>query len=552
MFQNAEATSPTSDVPKTDEQKSAQDPDKVTNGEASAEELSKPEEAAADPATDAAKPEEETKPITDQPTEPAVEEPKVPEPVVEKPVESAPSPVKEDVPPVEEPTPKVEEPKSIEPTPVVEETKEVRSEEVPPPLPSSNPPSPVTVFAESTKADALPADQVPLETPLTAPVVETIPEQVAAEQSIDSIPQATSSPVVENVSELESAPLVEGKVESVSSDTSVIPEQSQIVDEPSPPKYESNETDLNTPSAESSLPALDGTVISPSVEQQITPISTAPVETVKESTKEPETNPIPPAVETQSEPIPVEGKVESLESITEQPKPSETLIESSNPDLLSENKSLEPQEISEQQPSVESSESLIAVEETKSPEVPIEKVESSAVAVSPVQPSPAVVSDSVLAPTSPPPSPAVVSASESLPDPLVPSPEPTPSLLSEKAVSSTEEVLPEPVTEQLPEPISESVVNADSLPDISTESLPSLPEPVSENLAEPMSLPPVDSVPEPIATDSVPECPVSDDRPSTDSPVLTNGNANGLPSPTDEVSPQAVKEGPLKQVNSES
>ncbi|XP_057671014.1 cell surface glycoprotein 1-like isoform X1 [Diorhabda carinulata] len=84
---------------------------------------------------------------------------------------------------------------------------------------------------------------------------------------------------------------------------------------------------------------------------------------------------------------------------------------------------------------------------------------------------------------------------------------------------------------------------ADSLPDISTESLPSLPEPVSDNLAEPMSLPPVDSVPEPIATD----CLTPSESIPHSHPVLTNGNTNGLPSPSDD-DVQMLKEGQLKQV----
>ncbi|KAJ8912921.1 hypothetical protein NQ315_017251 [Exocentrus adspersus] len=524
----AETTSPTSEVPKTEEQKAAQEPEKVTNGEASVEEVSKPEPVA----NPTAKPEDESKPAEEQGAAVvAADEPKISEPIVEKPAESAPSPVKEEVPPAEEPAAKAEEPKSTESVPV-EENKEVRSEEVPPPLPSSNPPSPVTVFAESTKADALPADQVPLDIPPSVPVTETVPEPVVL-KDVESVPQAIPS-VDESVSKLESVPVVEGNVESVSPDSSLISEQIKV-DESVPCKPESSETDLNPSLTESALPAVDSTISSTVVSQSN---DTVPIETVKEPTKEPEAVQLAEEIP-QPETLPVEGGIDSQQNIIDQKNTSESKTEIQSPAVAVESicevvaeKGSDLQ--AQAQSPLEKPIQLEPSSEEQASELLTEKSDSAVV------PPSTEVPESPLAPTSPPPSPVTASTQDScLPDPVVNSPDPTLSLQSEQAVSPTEEVLPEPVTEQLPEPISESVVNADSLPDISTESLPSLPEPVSENLAEPMSLPPVDSVPEPIASDSVPHCPVSDVCPlPSDSLILTNGNANGLPSPVDEVSPR--------------
>ncbi|KAF5286632.1 hypothetical protein FQA39_LY16206 [Lamprigera yunnana] len=118
----------------------------------------------------------------------------------------------------------------------------------------------------------------------------------------------------------------------------------------------------------------------------------------------------------------------------------------------------------------------------------------------------------------------------------------------------------------------EHVINADSLPDISTESLPSLPEPLSESLPEAMSLPPVDCVPEPIALEVIssgllPEPESLPEEPTPNSPlefekiqestadtpivpsgaVLTNGDAHGPPSPIVDESMLSSQEGPSKQ-----
>lgn len=97
----------------------------------------------------------------------------------------------------------------------------------------------------------------------------------------------------------------------------------------------------------------------------------------------------------------------------------------------------------------------------------------------------------------------------------------------------------------------------DSLPDISTESLPSLPaETVTGDSLPPMSLPPVESIPDALIGDDLPPAPPSpvSDIPlpptSDETIVLTNGKTNGLASPSpDDVSLPPPVEGPLKQVN---
>lgn len=159
--ENAEenaTTSPSAESAKTDESKSVESPTAntpMTNGDATAAELSKSKEE--EKKDDEASKVEDTTKVTEV-----------------API-AAPTPPAEQI-KVEETKPSVENPV------VVEEKKEVRSEELPPPpLPSSNPPSPVTVFAESTKADALPADQVPPQ----------IPEDTS------DIPLAASSPKAE-------------------------------------------------------------------------------------------------------------------------------------------------------------------------------------------------------------------------------------------------------------------------------------------------------------------------------------------------------------------
>lgn len=149
--------------------------------------------------------------------------------------------------------------------------------------------------------------------------------------------------------------------------------------------------------------------------------------------------------------------------------------------------------------------------------------------------------------------------------------EPSSPAVTDQVVTDLSNGVSEPASQETPVP-SEAIVNADSLPDVSTESLPSLPDPVSESLPEPLSLPPVDCIPEPISGNSpvaggehdlllpsppppaspkeavVPE--VSPSSPNGEV-VLTNGNTNGLPSPTTDTEiTLASVERPLKQVNS--
>ncbi|XP_031349853.1 uncharacterized protein LOC116175728 isoform X1 [Photinus pyralis] len=76
---------------------------------------------------------------------------------------------------------------------VVAEPKEVRNEEVPPPLPSSNPPSPVTVFAESTMADSPPTDHVPI-AQSTIPAVESAIAPISSVAHPDDTPEILPAP----------------------------------------------------------------------------------------------------------------------------------------------------------------------------------------------------------------------------------------------------------------------------------------------------------------------------------------------------------------------
>uniref|UniRef100_A0A6P7GIF6 Uncharacterized protein LOC114338563 n=1 Tax=Diabrotica virgifera virgifera TaxID=50390 RepID=A0A6P7GIF6_DIAVI len=645
LLQNVDesATSPTAESPKTEKPESTESTEAATvlNGEASKDEI-----ASEAPKTEAATPvEEEPKkeePVVDEPAkEEAKEEPKIEEPKAEepKPVEEAESPkVPEPVTESAPSPPEQEEPATINPP--TEETKEVRNEELPPPLPSSNPPSSVTVFAESTKADIL-TTQIDL---LQAAPVEAPKEVVKSETPTDSDPKLPTeiSQKSDILSEKSSETKVATKPESASGVSTEVP----VIESPTKAAVESeiiksiteesesqptiSETSLSEIKAASeSLTSLPDPQLSEPEQKNIPekiPVAESSISESKITSVESEISLEPQSAETNllkdivpetevqnTEIAPSEPSVENLsseQSITEpsasenpesviaeqlvvetakpkseplveldiisNPVASEVQDEKSEPELkseptniaseISENKTEPIESISSlpsQEPVIsilpktveldavnnvsEDKETLEIKDDLVLPALPCENEEQTAISTADLIDVPSEIL---------PPSELSEESSnglaipESLPDIPVSSVE----SVEESKVDDTEQKsasddfpvdLPSP--NDLPPPTSailDRVVDpADSLPDISTESLPSLPEPVSENLAEPMSLPPVESVPEPIATD----CVSSGDSVPLPPPVLTNGNTNGLHSPSEEDA-LTLKEGPLKQV----
>ncbi|XP_072382907.1 uncharacterized protein [Diabrotica undecimpunctata] len=648
------ATSPTAESPKTEKPESTEAAP-VLNGEASKDEI-----ASEAPKTEAATPvEEEVKkeePVADEPAkEEAKEEPKIEEPKVEepKPVEEAespkvPEPVTESAPSPQE----QEEPATINPP--TEETKEVRNEELPPPLPSSNPPSSVTVFAESTKADILttqidllqaapvetpkeviksetptysdpklPAEisqkpdilsekssetkvatkpeiepvistEIPTESPIKAAVESesirsitevsesqptisesSLSEIKAASESLTSVPDPQLSEpepknILEEISVAQSSSF-ESKVTSVESEISLEPQSAEtnllkdIVPEKSITEVQNTEIAPPEPSVENVLP--EQSIIEPSASEKPESVVT---KKIAMEAAEPKSEPL---VDLDIIPNPVASEVHDEKSEPElKSEPTNIASEISDSSLDAANKT-EPIESISSLPSQEPVISIVPktveldtvnnVSEVKDkisseikddivlPALPTENEEQTVI---PPADLPDVPSE-ILPPTelslvNSEGSANTLAAPESLPEIPVSSVE----SVEESKVDDIEQKsgsddfpvdLPSP--NDLPPPASVSldrvVDPADSLPDISTESLPSLPEPVSENLAEPMSLPPVESVPEPIATD----CVSSGDSVPLPPPVLTNGNTNGLHSPSEEDA-LTLKEGPLKQV----
>lgn len=673
MLQNAEEaiTSPTTESPK-DEEKAATEAVENIAPAASEETTTTVETASEVKIEEPAKTTDEPKP--EEPKPAPVAEPKVSEPVCEKPAESAPSPVKEDVPQVE--TPKVVEDSNTA------ESKEVRSDDVPPPLPSSNPPSPVTVFAESTKADALNVQEIPL---LQSPAAsaDLILEPTTAKSSSETeIVNESASETKHGNDKLESGDVKSesiSKSEKTDNELKTVEQKTiDIVSESSDAIMSDNSDAKNLSETLNNVSSIDTseTVVAssePQIKSEDTS-SEAPIssETVPESGQPPiedipidipntlnvqtestiekavpelaqeqpsitnvatkvETEPSQEqqkTVETRSEPIresPEAMKVvpevvnEASEATKESPEPikdaSEALKETAEPikEIETNIETVESKASLPEPPKESTESSCIVLEPTDilppppkevSDVTPEQIIETSAskenlpqspqdIVTSPIKDTdssitveslpekldiPAVSENSIVSPeplpeppktdilssetvesnqTEHPPtsenSPVATQSSETLPA----SPPPSPATIPDAPKAQPEASLPEPA---VPSPeLEPPVINAaDSLPDISTESLPSLPEPFSENLAEPMSLPPVESVPEPIAIDSptsdpplVTECPAP--ILSNNSVVLTNGNTNGLPSPvTEEVSsaPPKMTEGPLKQVNS--
>ncbi|CAH1122213.1 unnamed protein product [Ceutorhynchus assimilis] len=544
----------------------------ATNGEATPEQTGKP--AAAEAKEEAPKAVEEAS----EPEEMPAEEKREDEPVLE----AASKPVAA----VNEATTEIEE-----------SSKEVRTEEVPPPLPSSNPPSPVTVFAESTKAEAaLTSGQVPrevqepvessvlvpvdtkppktedlevLETPVVSKqisAVETVaePSPPALQDSVpEPLPPSPPSPVPEKMESLAclSGPIVIVKLPKPI-ETKEIPDPSPSIEDlpPAPPSpIPEKHIDSKPESAPAIIDSVPVTESTPNLDESLPVVDLEPIPVVEPlPVVDPEPLPITkssqlvapehvPIVESSPVVDPeLVANVDSLPVVYPEPVPiieSSPLIESEHvpivqtepednvkPDpvhdsIIVEASPGEPELISEAAPAeatnAESEPTKVQLgEELKT------KIESEL-----NQSVDSVVSEGHVEPSTPPSTPA---ANSEIP-------------ATELAIQS---VIPASSSLDISEPV---VATADSLPDISTESLPSLPELLSESLA-PMSLPPVDSVPEPIAPSSEP---TSQEEPLIPPPVapLTNGNVNGhsSPSPVEEENQVLETEvpGPTKQVVSD-
>nr|CAI5835906.1 unnamed protein product [Callosobruchus analis] len=464
---NAEenATSPTVESPKTEEPKTEEPPKAaeapLTNGDAS-------------PAEECAKPAEEPKPAVEEAPK-AAEEPAVKEePVAEEPakVEQAP------------------------PAAVEELTKEVRSdEEVPPPLPTSNPPNPVTVFAESTKADQFSA------TPQESKLV------TSSQSTVETIPSSPPEPKTEELPKTEPVQV--------------------------PPKEETPKEAVEVAEIPKEVEVPKEVAVTEEVPKEIEPavtekeVTEVPVEVKEAASNE--------TVETKPE---TECPKEATE-VPELSKETEERIEPLEPVEVSQpsNDTLAPLECPVEAPK----ETLDVTEASKESLEATEVPQEAAVVPEPCED----VKETPEAPKEP----------ESLANGVETLETPKESLESTK---TPEEVKVEQNGGSNVEAAPSDSPRCESLPDVSTESLPSLPEPMFDQLAEPMSLPPVDSVPEPIAC-SPPPAP---EHPSPSPQVLTNGsatNSNGLPhSPVAaeeehpaEVPPPAAVAGPVKQVLTE-
>lgn len=585
MFQNAEdAKSPTSESPKTEKPETpAAEIAPVLNGDASKEEIVDTPKPDAVPTEEPKQEEpkvEETKPeepkVEAKPEEPKVE-PKVEETNNSELVESAPK----------------------EPIPVktpVEETKEVRNEEVPPPLPSSNPPSSLTAFAESTKADILNTDTIDLlQVTSVDPVLEKKIGEPLLEQNIveskhelkttspsESLPVSSlkceiepnlktsnlpkSEPLIESVdSEKSLGDLITAQQElSLKSELTQKPEKSdtlvELKSEDKPILTESAtvvmQSQICEPSFESCLQESKATE-EPLVQEIISVVSS---ETSDSSIPMVVDDPLPErsTIELNLKPLPLVENEQNLEAkdlqsktdldviqprteseVSEIPDPVDVKKIPENIALISQEDFIEPTQtdiISQESlssgfikaPKTSEENNKEVIEDLKGPqltpvELVIEDAKPQIIEQLPSEQSLNYSEESESIDLPPPESdlPQAGFVEENKSD-LPPAP-PAPITSEECPVD-----LPSPT--DLPPPSTALVDPTDSLQDISTESLPSLPEPLSENLAEPMSLPPVDSLPEPIATDCLPpettsvtanSVPLESNQPTAESEPLT-------------------------------
>ncbi|KAL3269843.1 hypothetical protein HHI36_008901 [Cryptolaemus montrouzieri] len=558
-------TNPTSEPVKSDESKASTDnaTTPVTNGDASKEELSVkvPEEVAEVEKKEVEKPEEAAAASKAEPKS---------EPEAPVKAEEAPKPV------TEEPKPVVEETSAS----AVEAVKEVRSEEVPPPLPSSNPPSQVMVFAESTKANILLSEDIPVCEKPEVPVGESVNPPETQE------PSNISPPIVESVASIESTPVLPVEEEQTCAETHApISPTSSVENKPPSPVTSSVEV---LPEVQD-IPILDA---SESEQKSILEQNDSVVSATVSST---ESSPL--IIEALPKKSDESLQVSETSDFTlgkDEPSSNslaQSELDTSNSPLI---ESQENCQIESEQASLktENEDSMVSV-----PSVPV-MIEEKVPVVSSAGDVPSQLEshislqsdDSSLqelksnlnlkdSPTSQEPS--IASQEQSTDLSTIPEVESRDSKLEETADTLTEPIsLAANVNEIADSPSKtlgseqigheevelspslahkdiEPMCNAGSLPDLSTESLPSLPEP-SDSVLEPMSLPPLDSVPDPIV-DDIPVSPSKIESPTpkpleTEPPVvLTNGNAtNGLkssPTADDDESPLPLPlDGPLKQI----
>lgn len=300
--------------------------------------------------------------------------------------------------------------------------KEVRSEEAPPPLPDTPPPTPVTVLAQSTMADTIPADIL-----VTASNLENNLNSNVTQNESFSVVQvpasaSTNADVVENLS-CESSALTENETDASDSCIDSIIETTQVV----------------APLVQTVLVMNQSTLpVSEIVSQE--KVVEVTVDALAESIG---------AIQINSDVIPVEPvdaikPEESIETV------AESITEKSDTPAGSDILVQLPIEVKEVSEIIESK----IVDQVNS--APLEDIETKEELVEPEALADEPISETISEPIS-----------ESLPDPV-------------------SESLPDPISESLPEPISESFPDpiSESLPDPISESLPepvseSLPDPIS-------------------------------------------------------------------------
>lgn len=301
--------------------------------------------------------------------------------------------------------------------------KEVRSEEAPPPLPDTPPPTPVTVLAQSTMADTIPADIL-----VTASNLENNLNSNVTQNESFSVVQvpasaSTNADVVENLSCVSSA-LTENETDASDSFIDSIIKTSHVVAPIVQTVLVMNQSTLPVSEIVSQekvveviVDALAESIGAIQIKSDVTPVE--PVDAIKQEE----------SIETVAESIDTEK--------SGTPAGSDVLVQS-------------PIEIKEVSEIIESK----IVDQVNF--APLEEIETKEELVEPEALADEPISETISEPIS-----------ESLPDPV-------------------SESLPDPISESLPEPISESFPDpiSESLPDPISESLP---EPVSESLPDPIS-----------------------------------------------------------------
>ncbi|CAG9860402.1 unnamed protein product [Phyllotreta striolata] len=515
--ENAEdAKSPSSESPKTENAEPQAEAAPVLNGEASKEEIAESPSAVSTEETKSEESKKEENKPEESKEEVKIEETKIEETKNTETVESVPI-------------------ESISVKTPVEETKEVRNEEVPPPLPSSNPPSSLTAFAESTKADILNTQTIdlletsaPVNTSLketenlkitdeanNAPVLEYADSEKSIADLLDlPLSQQPKSELGPSLTKSDNSPEVKSEIKETPIKTETVVLQSQVLDPVSDISLLESEKRDNKPADHSLIQEIISVVSTETSDNSI-PLGIE-VPLPEQSTIELSLKPLPRnETEQNADPKDLQSKTDLNETL-----PNTDSSDAQNPSI--EVKKI-PENIAffvEENP-VDSNDSELICRESfasdfnqkpKPSEGDFNTVTSAGPQVATVE---LVFEDAKPRNIQQPESNQSLNLSEesesidSLPPPqlndlpidfaeeskseLPPAPSNANNL--EEAPAD----LPSPT--DLPPPSAGLADQAESLQDISTESLPSLPEPISENFTEPISLPPVDSVPEPIATD---------------------------------------------------